>query len=662
MEIASEWFEVAGLALILTFATVVLVRALTLAIRGRHHSIRFGVELIIVFTILYLFSHHVIRLSGWHDFIEPLERILAFLWWISLAFTINSSLSSFLWTGLLSDNGVRRVPKLLTGGISLLIYACAIMIVMHYVYDESIMAILATSGAAAFVIGLSAQSTLREVFAGLSLNLAHSIRVGDFVEIEEIYGEIYDIDWRSVSVKNPHTGSLYIFPNSVVSEKVILNFSQPTKLFKYWLKFHVEYSASPDLVISTIAEELKHTKFVRRDPKPDFNILGFTDLGMEYRVRFNFDGDDPWWDAQNEMCMAIWSSLRRKGIRLSIDRHKLLSGDEQENNPWVFNNLIVEKDSASLSLDKNTVLGELSVKQLEDLGQSTRFLDFTPPDCIYKAGVPHDDIYYIEDGEFSMLQYQDDDSEVLVGRYSSGDCIGLETLNNDVENISTIRAERFSIIYKLDASLLKTMVSGSDSATNALNDVLAKQLEQQKQNLKLYAETIRKSKHAEHHATINLHLRGHVEDVFSKPLLHRFLHVLFPRAIEKDLLEALMAGCALIVSARGEVDSIERDFLRKKFGEIGLFKHVEVEDGLKLFESDVQNIQNHHEQGTHTALAKLKAISSEPRLASIVMGIAHCMTSLHGDLLDAEKAQLEQVAKTLKMPIEIEHLVDVIKK
>ena len=143
-EEATQWLQVAGLGLILTLATVIFVRGFSLAIRGRHHTVRFGVELLLVFTVLFLFSHHALRLGGVSQFIEPLEKTVAFLWWISLAYTINASLNRFVWAGVLSENGVRKVPKLLTDGAALLLYGCAVMVVMHYVYDKSITAILAT--------------------------------------------------------------------------------------------------------------------------------------------------------------------------------------------------------------------------------------------------------------------------------------------------------------------------------------------------------------------------------------------------------------------------------------------------------------------------------------------------------------------------------------
>ena len=116
-EEATQWLQVVGLGLILTFATMIFVRGVSLAIRGKHHAVRFGVELLLVFTVLYLFAHHALRMGGVDQFIEPLEKALAFLWWISLAFTLNASLNRFVWAGVLSENGVRKVPKLLTDGL-----------------------------------------------------------------------------------------------------------------------------------------------------------------------------------------------------------------------------------------------------------------------------------------------------------------------------------------------------------------------------------------------------------------------------------------------------------------------------------------------------------------------------------------------------------------
>lgn len=162
------------------------------------------------------------------------------------------------------------------------------------------------------------------MFSGIALNATQALRVGDYVEIDGVYGQVYDINWRSVSLKSPHTDSLYIFPNSAVAEQTILNFSEPTDRFKYYVTFSVELLAPPALVISSIAKELENTRYVFRGPKPDFNLLGYSEHGIDFRVRHYFDGDGPWWDAQNEMIMAIWSAMRKQGLRIwNKPRHVL---------------------------------------------------------------------------------------------------------------------------------------------------------------------------------------------------------------------------------------------------------------------------------------------------------------------------------------------------
>ena len=73
------------------------------------------------------------------------------------------------------------------------------------------------------------------------------------------------------------------------------------------------------------------------------------------------------------------------------------------------------------------------------------------------------------------------------------------------------------------------------------------------------------------------------------------------------------------------------------------------------------DLRSDEERGIHTALAKIRAISKEPRLAHIVMGISHGMTGLHGELLDSEKQRIEQIADILGLPSEIEELAGIIR-
>lgn len=662
MENTIQWLQVSGLLITLIVATIIFVRGITLLVRGRHHLVRFGLELLLFFAALYLVTEPILGALKLQAFAEPITRASAFFWWISLAFTVNASLNRFVWTGVLSDNGVRRIPKLLTDAIGLMVFASALMIVMHYVYKEPITAILASSGAIAFVIGLAAQPTVREIFAGLSLSTTKALRMGDFVEIDGVYGQVYEINWRSVSLKSPNTGSLHIFPNSSAAEKTILNFSEPTGLFKYWVVFYVEYSASPELVISTIAEELENTQYICRDPKPDFNILGFTSKGLEIRLRFYFKGDDPWWPAQNEACMAIWSSLRRKGIRLSIERFKLGSGDEFDLSPWTSEQVALPDEQCADLLSRHPVLKTLSPKVFSGLTETARRLDYTPPDCVYQEDDAGKHLYYVLEGAFSAYQVLPDGSEARIACFKAGDIVGLESLKPNSRLPHKLQADCYSVVYRLEASTVADLVAGNDEADTNLATYLDAQQKIIDQNLALHSASRKKAHHMAHRTELNLHLREHAEDLFAKPLLHKIAHLVKPRSMEQDLLKAMMSACALIASSRGKIDDVEKDFLRRNLGSIELFRHVEIDQSLALFEEYASKLSSAGSDGRHELMLKLEAISSEPRLCQLVMGIAHGMTSAHEEVLPAEQAQLETIAAVLRMPADIEKLVAEVKQ
>jgi small-conductance mechanosensitive channel/CRP-like cAMP-binding protein len=659
METALQWLHVSGLLIVLVITSIIFVRGITLVLRGKLHSVRFGLELLAGFGILYyalppaMVYFHLIEYSA------PITRVVAFLWWIVLAYTVNGSLDRFVWEGKLTDDGLRRVPKLLTDIISLLVYAAAIMIVMHYVYEEPITAILASSGAVAFVVGLAAQPTIQEIFAGLTLNTTKALRIGDFVEVDGTYGEVWEINWRSVALKSPNTGSLHIFPNSVIAQKVILNFSEPTELFKYWVTFHIEYSSSPDLAIRAIEEELKNTRYICRDPKPDFNILGFSSLGMEMRLRFYFEGDDLWWPAQNEACMAIWSGLRRKGVRLSTERLKLGSGDEFDLNPWINEQTALPDKNCPESLANHPLLQDMATDTITELAQTARRLDYTPPDCVFDERDADSYIYFVVEGNFAGYRVMEDGSEAHVITFSKGDLFGLESLLPSEFDPHKVQADTYGVVYQLDSTAIADGLKNIPEFVNRLAEHLDEEHKLIAQNLELHAQAAMKAARLAHHAELNLHVREHVEDIFAKPVLHRLLNLISPHSREKDLLEAMMAACALIANSRGNIDDIEKEYLRKNLGAIELFRHVESSEAISLFEQFAAQLAEGRKE---VLLRKLKAISDEPRLSYLVMNIAHGMTSLHSDVLPDEESALEDIASAMKTTGNIDELVAQAKK
>lgn len=646
MEFTTQLIQVMGLLVILVGATMVFVHLISWLFGNKHSQVRIGLELVLFFSVAYALRNPILEFTGIHALADDFTRGVAFLWFISVAFFLDALLKRYVWHGVLSHRGESHVPKLLRDGASLVIYAIAITVVMHFVYEEPITAIVATSGAAAFIVGFSAQSTLREVFAGLALSSTKALKIGDYLEIDGIYGRVEDLNWRSVSLHNPHTDSLYIFPNSAVAEKTILNYSEPTERFKNTVRFVVEHSASPELVSRLILQSLEQSRYVLRDPKPDMNIMGFTDLGMEYRIRYYFDGDDPWWDAQGEVCNAIWGVLRRNGIRLAIDRHKLQSGDELADTPWVREPQDQEHALMPL-LDTATLLADLPQPLRQQLAVKAVRKDFTPPECVYLQGERSDAVFIVASGRLAINQSTTDGDEAQVGTHTDGAAFGFSSLLDNTPRRESVQALEYTTVYCIDPGLLMEL--------KAAQPQLAQQAREHEANVQSeYAARmsahLQKLQHHQHHRTrteIINSLKEHVRDVFKPRMLTEFIRSIFLKHSEMDILHAVMAGAAIVSAARGPIDDAERAYVVKVLDSLELLHHTDRERGLAVFDEFASAIAKDPGGGSEKAMDALRRVADDHKISHIVTGIAHGVTGLHGKPIEGELRAMEQIADAL---------------
>jgi small-conductance mechanosensitive channel/CRP-like cAMP-binding protein len=492
-----------GLFGILACAGLLVVRIATAYVSGRVHRVRASAELLAFLAVVYFLVSPALNFARGGHLVEDVERAVISALLICVAFLLNAVVRAVFWEGLLSDQGQRKVPVIITEGVALSIYLLAILLVMHFVYDEPIGGLLATSGVVALVLGFAAQSTLREVFSGVALNATQALRIGDYVEIDEIYGQVYEINWRSISIKNPHTDSLYIFPNSGVADRTILNFSEPTGRFKYFVHFTVELSAPPELVIRAIAKELEHSRFVRRDPKPDFNMLGYNKEGIEIRIRYYFDGDDPWWDAQNEVIMAIWTAMRKHRLRIAINRHWLGSGDEwqaldQRKDTEFGAGQILE------ALRRSVIFSGCSDSSLAELANSSSFLSLNPPGCFYGPGMPSDGLYLVLDGNVALYRPMDDweGHEIKIETCPPGELFGLKSFIEGTPRNYLAQAEQYSVVAHLSDEAMSRLISDHPEVEARLGETLEARSRQRDKD----AEAAQKERLAALHAGERLKL------------------------------------------------------------------------------------------------------------------------------------------------------------
>ncbi|HIP82159.1 MAG TPA: mechanosensitive ion channel family protein [Desulfocapsa sulfexigens] len=122
--------------------------------------------------------------------------------------------------------------------------------------------LLAGAGIFGVSIGFAAKETIADILAGIFLITDRPIRVNDRVKIEQIgrhwggWGDVEDIGLRRTRIRNTDGVSVN-YPNSLLANSVITNFSYSDSPVRVRIRLQVDYSADLELSQKLIIEAIE---------------------------------------------------------------------------------------------------------------------------------------------------------------------------------------------------------------------------------------------------------------------------------------------------------------------------------------------------------------------------------------------------------------------
>ena len=165
--------------------------------------------------------------------------------------------------------------KLLSDIIAASIYVCSALAMMGFVFGLSLRGVLATSGIIAIVLGLALQSTLGDVFSGLSLSIEKPYRIGDEILLEGgAGGEVIQMNWRSTHLKNG-ANDVVIVPNNAIAKMRIVNHSAGSKRYGETLTILVDSRNEPELTLEILKQAALACPSILEHPAPSAEATEF---------------------------------------------------------------------------------------------------------------------------------------------------------------------------------------------------------------------------------------------------------------------------------------------------------------------------------------------------------------------------------------------------
>lgn len=124
-----------------------------------------------------------------------------------------------------------------------------------YLFGVDSSSLLASAGLLSLVIGLGAQSLIKDILAGIFIVFEGEFRVGDIVTINNFRGTVMDIGLRTTKILGPD-GNVKIYNNSEISG--VLNMTKDASVAA--CEIDVEYGQDLEYVEKVLEEELPKLK------------------------------------------------------------------------------------------------------------------------------------------------------------------------------------------------------------------------------------------------------------------------------------------------------------------------------------------------------------------------------------------------------------------
>ncbi len=210
------------------------------------------------------------------------------------------------------------------------VVSITVFILLLQIVGINLTALAVFGGALGVGLGFGLQSIASNFLSGLILLMDRSLKIGDFVELEDSRSGVIDsLNMRSATLTT-YDGKDIVVPNDTFITSSFTNWTHRDKKQRYPLHFSVAYDTDLEKLFEIVREVVaSHPQVLSGDgiPKeeqPDAEISQFGDFGIDILVEFWMMGID---DGKNrvgaDLLFMIWQALQANGIEIPFPQREV---------------------------------------------------------------------------------------------------------------------------------------------------------------------------------------------------------------------------------------------------------------------------------------------------------------------------------------------------
>jgi small conductance mechanosensitive channel len=233
------------------------------------------------------------------------------------------------WIGRVAERGLRRfdleppVRQLLTRVARVLVVLLFLIMALQNLGVE-LLPLIAGLGVAGAGIALATQGVLSNMVAGLTIIFTKPYRVGEYIAIAGVEGQVDAITLFNTALTHPDRSRI-IVPNRKVVGEILHNYG---RIRQSEIRVGVAYESDLALALGTIRDLVRANARVLADPAPVIQVMSLADSSVQIAVK-------PWVavvdyiPVTGELNLSLVEELRRHGIGIPYPQRevRLIGGD-----------------------------------------------------------------------------------------------------------------------------------------------------------------------------------------------------------------------------------------------------------------------------------------------------------------------------------------------
>ena len=399
-----------------------------------------------------------------------LSVIAQFIVIILITIIVSWGLRRFLSLRLLKHLGLRQGTRESVAAIASYTSGLLLCLALLQTTGINIASFAVVAGSLGIGIGFGLQEITKNFISGLTLLIEQKLKVGDFIEIDELLGHITEISLRSTIIRTVADTHIVV-PNSDIVSNRVINWTYSNT--KGWVNIpiSVAHESDPLLVIEVLMDSAYLEEAISTERMPEVFFKSIGPNSLDFKLWAWTDRIDQKFKIESSLNFIIRQNFKQHGIRFASPRldvwnrnPNVVISSEPSDYPQYAAALQQPRESTLDAFAKPVAVkdllrqisyfqnsSDLELRKLVEIGRRIRL---EPMEIVYREGDPGDAFYIILSGAVSYTLPKTQQTTVI----KAGEFIGEFSLMLGVPRTVTVKAITETSLLRLSPQGFKKLL------------------------------------------------------------------------------------------------------------------------------------------------------------------------------------------------------------